>query len=104
MMRVSPPELARLLPGPHASMSVTSAPPRRRCSAVHPPNAPAPTTATRIARRGTGLLRPPEEAQINRFADHVTLDRGEHFGARVERIHRVGRHVDLRVEREELEH
>src|SRR5213596_3145129 len=47
MIRVSPPELARELPGPQASISVTRAPRRSRCSAVQPPNAPAPTTATR---------------------------------------------------------
>src|ERR1700716_4099248 len=45
MTRVSPPELARELPGPQASTSVTRAPWRRRNSAVQPPNAPAPTTA-----------------------------------------------------------
>src|SRR5262249_43794876 len=48
MTRVSPPELARELPGPHASTRVTFAPRRRRCRAVHPPNAPAPTTMTFI--------------------------------------------------------
>src|SRR6187551_810255 len=53
MTRVSPPELARELPGPHASTSVTRAPPRRRYSAVQPPNAPAPTTTT----EGLGLDR-----------------------------------------------
>src|SRR5579864_7841813 len=46
MMRVSPPELARELPGPHASSKVTLAPFRSRWIAVQPPNAPAPTTAT----------------------------------------------------------
>src|SRR6266850_7910302 len=46
MTRVSPPELARELPGPQASSSVTRAPPRNRWSAVQPPNAPAPTTTT----------------------------------------------------------
>src|SRR6266545_6317747 len=48
MTRVSPPELARELPGPQASRSVTRAPLawRRRNSAVQPPNAPAPTTTT----------------------------------------------------------
>src|SRR5579863_10017755 len=45
-MRVSPPEDAREFPGPHASTNVTRAPPSSRRSAVHPPNAPAPTTAT----------------------------------------------------------
>src|SRR5258705_1596616 len=45
MTRVSPPELARELPGPQASTSVTRAPWRRRNSAVQPPNAPAPITA-----------------------------------------------------------
>src|SRR4051812_36477808 len=48
MMRVSPPELDFELPGPHASIKVTRAPPRKRCSAVQPPNAPAPITAIRI--------------------------------------------------------
>src|SRR5690242_5235435 len=47
MTRVSPPELARAWPGPHASTSVTCAPRRRSSSAVQPPNAPAPTTTTR---------------------------------------------------------
>src|SRR5438874_12806203 len=46
MTRVSPPELARELPGPQASTRVTRAPRRRRWGAVQPPNAPAPTTAT----------------------------------------------------------
>src|SRR5262245_6843317 len=46
MTRVSPPELARLLPGPQASSRVTRAPWRRRYNAVQPPNAPAPTTTT----------------------------------------------------------
>src|SRR5688572_24587306 len=49
MTRVSPPELERALPGPHASISSTFAPRLRRCSAVHPPNAPAPMTTTRGA-------------------------------------------------------
>src|ERR1043165_9428721 len=45
MIRVSPPELERELPGPQASSRVTRAP--RRCSsrAVQPPKAPAPMTA-----------------------------------------------------------
>src|SRR5579864_6208961 len=46
MMRVSPPDDDRELPGPHASSSVTRAPRRNRYKADHPPNAPAPTTAT----------------------------------------------------------
>src|SRR5437588_5523739 len=45
-MRVSPPELARELPGPQASSRVTRAPSRRRARAVNAPKAPAPTTAT----------------------------------------------------------
>src|SRR5262245_58478369 len=53
MMRVSPPELARELPGPQASSRVTRAPRRRRYRAVQPPKAPAPTTAT----WGAGLTR-----------------------------------------------
>src|SRR5262252_5548240 len=44
MMRVSPPELAREFPGPHASSNVTCAPFLSNSSAVQPPNAPAPTT------------------------------------------------------------
>src|SRR5712664_4244366 len=62
MTRVSPPELARELPGPQASTSVTRAPWRRRNSAVQPPNAPAPTTTM----RGEGCLligtQPPRAA------------------------------------------
>src|SRR2546430_13405976 len=46
MTRVSPPELARELPGPHASTRVTRARRRSTWSAVQPPNAPAPTTTT----------------------------------------------------------
>src|SRR6185369_12654028 len=46
MMRLSPPELARELPGPQASTSVTCAPIRKRWRAVQPPKAPAPTTTT----------------------------------------------------------
>src|SRR5262245_35719079 len=46
IVRVSPPELAREFPGPHASMSVTRAPRRTSSSADQPPNAPAPTTIT----------------------------------------------------------
>src|SRR5260221_10427014 len=47
MTRVSPPELERALPGPHESIRSTRAPSPRRCRAVQPPKAPAPTTATR---------------------------------------------------------
>lgn len=46
MTRVSPPDDAREWPAPHASTSVTRIPARRSASAVHPPNAPAPTTIT----------------------------------------------------------
>ncbi len=45
MIRLSPPELDRLCPGPQASISTTDAPDRRRCHAVQAPNTPAPTTA-----------------------------------------------------------
>lgn len=45
-MRVSPPDDERELPGPQASISVTRAPRSIRWSAVHPPKAPAPMTAT----------------------------------------------------------
>src|ERR1700682_430673 len=47
MTRVSPPELERVFPGPHESIRSTFAPSLRRCRAVHPPKAPAPTTTTR---------------------------------------------------------
>src|SRR5258707_781209 len=47
MTRGSPPELERAFPGPQEPTSVTSAPRPRRCRAVQPPKAPAPTTATR---------------------------------------------------------
>src|SRR5256885_8897559 len=62
MTRVSPPELARELPGPQASTRVTFAPFRNRWRAVQPPNAPAPTTTTlgpraeREPGRGFGAL------------------------------------------------
>src|SRR2546422_881671 len=56
MIRVSPPELARELPGPQASISMTRAPRRTRCNAVQPPNAPAPTTAPR--GRAVRFIRP----------------------------------------------
>src|SRR5215469_2613316 len=46
MMRVSPPELAREFPGPHASSNVICAPFLSSSSAAQPPNAPAPTTMT----------------------------------------------------------
>src|SRR4029453_18123370 len=79
MTRVSPPELARALPGPHASPSVPSAPARRRFSAVHPPKAPAPTTATRSGeapRRCRGITadagRTIEDFKNSR-RDHMPL-------------------------------
>src|SRR5712691_4321797 len=57
MTRVSPPELARELPGPQASTRVTRAPRRSSMRAVHPPNAPAPTTTT------DGFAPPPGFAE-----------------------------------------
>src|SRR5262245_44660619 len=45
MTRVSPPERARELPGPHASTRVPRAPRRRSMIALKPPTQPAPTTA-----------------------------------------------------------
>src|SRR3954470_22578576 len=44
MIRVSPPELARVFPGPNASRRVTSQPACTRRYAVHAPKHPAPTT------------------------------------------------------------
>src|SRR5215469_9495649 len=52
MMRVSPPELARELPGPQASTSDRCAPIRKRWRAVQPPKAPAATTTAFGFTRG----------------------------------------------------
>src|ERR1700733_2857439 len=46
MMRDSPAELARELPGPYASISKTRLSRRAKCEAVHAPKTPAPTTTT----------------------------------------------------------
>src|SRR5262245_45968218 len=71
MMRVSPPELARELPGPHASIRVTLAPFRNRLSAVRPPNPPAPITALRGLASGDAsagdIARPADFNSIRRF-------------------------------------
>src|SRR4051812_9801446 len=64
MTRVSPPELARALPGPQASISVTRDPRRCSSSAVQPPNAPAPITATRIGTPGATPSTPAADAII----------------------------------------
>src|SRR6185503_290039 len=48
--------------------------------------------------------RSAEESEIDGFAEDVSLNRRKHLPARVERIGGVGGNVDLRVEREELEH
>src|SRR5262249_25198724 len=58
-----PPELARELPGPQASTSVTRAPRRRSISAVQPPNAPAPTTVTDGGVDGDGDPAGPDRAK-----------------------------------------
>src|SRR6186713_2981992 len=55
MTRVSPPDDAREFPAPHASIRVTRIPARRSASAVHPPNAPAPTTTTWSAEPRTDV-------------------------------------------------
>src|ERR1700693_2076053 len=46
IIRDSPPELLRALPGPYASINNTFRPRRPKCQAVHAPNTPAPTTTT----------------------------------------------------------
>src|SRR5688500_5204355 len=56
MTRVSPPLDARALPAPQASTSVTRRPARSSASALHPPNAPAPTTTTWSFRRRAPLM------------------------------------------------
>src|SRR5438034_3593558 len=103
MTRVSPPELARELPGPQASSRVTRAPWRRKNSAVQPPKAPAPTTAmcgclaldttppietaavvwrnerrviTRALRAQTGVPRPDPQRAAAVPTDHHTPHRG----------------------------
>src|SRR6185503_11284097 len=68
MTRVSPPELARAFPGPHASTSVTRAPRRRSSSAVQPPNAPAPTTTT---RGPAGCAEPRAELSAETMAGSI---------------------------------
>src|SRR5512132_96203 len=75
MTRVSPPELARELPGPHASTRTTRAPRRASESAEKAPKAPAPTTITRFPERlfraeaGAGLRAvPPPGARAPRKA------------------------------------
>src|SRR5260221_2133056 len=68
MTRVSPPELAGSLPAPQASTSVTCAPPRSRCRAVQPPNAPAPTTTTCIEVRFLRGAAPAAAATIGTAA------------------------------------
>src|SRR6185503_5324368 len=62
MTRVSPPLLARELPGPQASTRVTRAPRRTRDRAVKPPNTPAPTTATRGRAAGRLVAAPAGRA------------------------------------------
>src|SRR5437868_3229274 len=78
MTRVSPPELERVFPGPQASSSVTSAPDCSNCNAVHPPNAPAPTTTTRNfgAAKRLGASR---RATMGTAATHPTNVRRETF-------------------------
>src|SRR6188768_3560909 len=49
------------------------------------------------------LRRPAEQPSVNGFAEHVSLHRLEHLRARLERVG-PWRHVELRVERVDLEH
>jgi len=63
MIRVSPPDEERELPGPHASSRVTRAPLRSRQSAVQPPKAPAPMTAI------CGLVGTPRLRRYQSLAD-----------------------------------
>src|SRR5688572_23112360 len=58
MTRVSPPDEARECPAPHASTRVTRIPERSSASAIHPPNAPAPTTTTCSAELRTDTAPP----------------------------------------------
>src|SRR6185369_5808758 len=75
MTRVSPPELARALPGPHASTSVTRAPRRCSSSAVQPPKAPAPTTTTRIDTPCDTPSMPAADAIIGSRIDALSTSR-----------------------------
>src|SRR2546425_8063668 len=74
-MRVSPPELALEFPGPQASTSVTCAPRRNRCSALQPPNAPAPTTTTCtfLAAITDGLTRERAAAAFSNALLEISL-------------------------------
>src|SRR5512145_309187 len=79
MTRVSPPELERACPGPQASISVTCAPRRSSSSAVHPPNAPAPTTTMRgeLAEGRMDGTQPPSLAESDSGAElHGETERG----------------------------
>src|SRR3954467_9664295 len=75
MTRVSPPELARALPGPHASINVTREPRRCSSSAVQPPNAPAPMTATRTGTPCDTPSTPAAEAIIGRRIEALSTSR-----------------------------
>src|SRR4051794_33307799 len=75
MTRVSPPELARAFPGPHASINVTRDPRRCSSSAVQPPKAPAPTTATRIGTPCDTPSTPAAEAISGRRIDALSTSR-----------------------------
>src|SRR5262245_12754240 len=78
MTRVSPPELAREFPGPQESSTTTFAPRRTRCKAVQPPNAPAPTTATRIPAPAASNGETTREAlRAKRAAPPFSRDRRE---------------------------
>src|ERR1700722_20228794 len=69
MMRDSPPELDRLLPGPNISTSRTRRPDRRKCNAVQAPKTPAPTTtASKLIRlRPAGLPTRTWECSDSRY-------------------------------------
>src|ERR1700692_3640749 len=51
----------------------------------------------------SGLLRPSEQAPVNRFRQDVTLKRFHHVGARLESVGRWF-HVQLGVQGKELKH
>src|SRR5438132_10757228 len=95
--RVSPPELARLLPGPYASSIVTAWPDRARRYAIHAPKHPAPTTMTgsmvdilhRPARRAVR-----REAALMRGPGGVRFSSGRPTRSLTERQYRVELHHD----------
>src|SRR5436190_1486691 len=93
MTRVSPPELARELPGPHASTRVTRARRRSTWSAVQPPDVAFHGWDERHAREAIAHAGQPDElpevARAERFheRDLEVRERRPHADQRRPRAH-----------------